>query len=601
MSRDPLILGMLAVSLGLFTAVLLIPMFEIVANAFWYQGSPSTYWLEYVLRDPFYFPVSAWVDGRVPFLHLEITTVGSPYTIRGDTLIISGVDYGVILNTLMVAVTVTLISTAIGVTLAFFFSRYSFPGANALRTAMMVPILTTPFVGAVGLRRMISIHGTLNTIFYDYLHLLPYRVVFDGLAAVILVQSLVFYPIVMINAYATMVSIDPTMEEQAEIFGSSGFKLFRTITLPLAMPGIEAGSLLVFILSLEDLGTPIVFQGSNAEKLLTYQIFTKIFSQTGLILPEGTALAFYLLFFSMVAFFVIRKYVALKQYAMLSRGGTWRPRTRRIGAARTILVYAVSLTILFFALLPHIGVILLSVADTWGPSPIPESFSLKNFRFIVEDHLTFSSVRNSLIYSTVATLIIMVVGSGAAYVVSREGGRWSEILNYLATMPIAVPGIVVAAGLFYTYSATPLNPVINPAYLLTLAYSVRRMPFTVRSAFAGMLQTHVNLEEAAWNLGASRTRAFFNVVVPLVLPNVIGGAMLSFVYCMSEVSTSLVLGGANPAFAPITWKMADILYSLGGGQFPTAALGVLLMSLQLAAIVGSNVLLKQRVSALVGA
>lgn len=593
---DPLSWVQLCSVIAVFSVFLVAPLLAITFRAL----ASGTRWFVFIFTDPFYFAPSFKPVSGFPFVSVEGIR-GSLLTWVGDDLVIvRGFDLGVIPNSLVVAATTTLLSSVIGFALALMFARYKFHGADILRIALLVPLLSTPFVGAIGLKRMIIADGFLNTLLYRYLHLIPFRVEISDFSAMILVQTLLFYPIVFLNAYTAIVNIDPTMEEQAENLGASGFKLFRTVTLPLATPGLEAGALIVFILSLEDLGTPIVFVGTLARKVLTYQVFQRMFTPAGYISEEATALALLLLALSAVIFIVIRKYVSLKRYAMLTKGGIWRPRTRKISPATTILVYVFCLGLLFVALLPHMGVILLAFAGQWGAGLLPDYFTLNNFYYIFSDKLTFQSIVNSLVYSAAATLVIVLLGVSAAYLVSRKKVTGMAALDTLITIPIAIPGIVIATGLFLIFLPTFLSPIATAAPLLIMSYTVRKFPFTVRAVFSGLEQTDKALEEAAVSLGANRARTFLSITMPLVLLNVLGGSMLSFIYSMSEVSTSIVIGAANPPTAPMTFKMFETYYALGGGTFPAAAMGVILMALQLIMIVGSNVILRKRATALIG-
>jgi len=169
-------------------------------------------------------------------------------------------------------------------------------------------------------------------------------------------------------------------------------------------------------------------------------------------------------------------------------------------------------------------------------------------------------------------------------------------------MPVAIPGIIVAVGylLFFatTFSLTPLDPFINPGLLLIFSYSVRRLPFSARSIFAGFQQVHVSLEEAALNLGASRVRTFFTIAIPLIITNVLSGSLLSLVYSMNEVSTSITLSNLNPSQGPITYYMSRVIYASGavGTVSVAAALGILLMIAQVISISISNYIFKQKVA-----
>lgn len=593
---DPLSWVQLGAVLAVFLVFLIAPLVAITFRAL----LAGTRWFTFIFADPFYFAPSLKIMPTFPFIAVQGVR-GSLFTwVGSDLVIVRGFDLGVIPNSLFVASLTTILSSTVGFVLAMIFARYRFRGSNFLRIALLVPLLSTPFVGAIGFKRMVIADGVLNTLFYRYLHLIPFRFEISDISAMIFVQTLLFYPIVFLNAYTAIVNIDPTMEEQAENLGASGFRLFRSVTLPLATPGLEAGALLVFILSLEDLGTPIVFVGTTAQKVLTYQVFQRMFTPAGYISEEATALALLLLIISAVIFVVIRKYVSLKRYAMLTKGGIWRPRTRNISTQTTVMIYLFCIILLFVALLPHMGVILLAFAGQWGAGILPDYFTLNNFYYIFSDKLTFQSIVNSLSYSAAATVIIILLGVSAAYLVSRKKVAGMAALDTLITIPIAIPGIVVSTGLFLIFLPTFLSPIATAAPLLIMSYTVRKFPFTVRSVFSGLEQTDKALEEAAVNVGASRQRTFFNITMPLVFLNVLGGSMLSFIYSMSEVSTSIVIGAANPSTAPMTFKMYETYYSLGGGTFPAAAMGFILMILQLIMIVGSNIILRRRATPMLG-
>ncbi len=592
---------------GIFLIFLVAPLLSITLRSFNYLGQLSIYWFEFIFSDKLYFPLSIHLTQSFPFLVLEgirwdaikaitFTRAGEEITIY----LVQGPDMGVLLNSVFVAVSTTIFSTLLGSTLAFIFARYKFFGSEALRITLLIPLLSTPFIGAIGLKKMITADGVLNTLFYDLLHILPFKIEVTGIAAVILVQTLIFYPIVFLNAYTSLISIDPAMEEQAENMGASGFTLFRTITLPLATPGIEAGALLVFILSLEDLGTPIVFRGTRAEKVLPFQIFSRMFTPTGYISEEATALALILLSFSVIVFIAIRKYVSLRRYAMLSKGGVWRPRTRKIPLWLTVLIYLFCLMMLFFASLPHIGVTLLAFAGEWGSTLLPGFFTFNNFKAIFSDEETLKTIINSLVFSGAATTLIVLLGVSAAYLASRKKIIGMGLLDILVTIPIAIPGIVIATGLFLVFLETPLSPIYNGAPLLIISYTIRKITFTVRSVFSGLEQTDVALEEVAWNVGSSKMKTFFSITIPLISLNILAGAMLSFIYSMSEVSTGIVIGDANHETAPMTWKMYDMLFKgLAGGIFQPAAIGFILMVLQFVMIVGANLLLRRRATSLI--
>ncbi len=611
---DPLTLVQLIAVLVIFLLFMVLPLFSVIGTAFSHNGIPSSFWFVHVFTEPSgkYWPIRI-VPGGIDWGFQDV-----PIELVGETLYIRGIDMGGILNSIMVGLMTTLWSTLIGVALAFIMARYDFFGKTVIRILLLIPMLSTPFVSAVGIQKIWGRDGAINLLFFETLHIMPYRLVLDGLAAVVFVQTLHFFSLTYLSAYSALINIDPTLEESAENMGSKGFQLFRKVTLPLALPGIEAGAILTFILSVEDLGTLVVFQASSqVRKTITYQVFSSIFAPTGEIDPIAPALSCILLLIAIVGFLLIRKYMSLRGYAMLTKGGTWNPRLTKAKWYHYILFFGVIIGILAVALTPHIGIFLLAFSTEWGRTILPTFLTPSNFAILVADPSIFQAIINSLLYSTLAVIIVILLAIGAAYIVARKNIPGKGWLDLLVTIPIALPGIVLAMGYFlffvrtpiFTYS--PLNPLLtisyglvffNPGvfYLITMAFGVRKFPFTVRSTFAGLQQTHVEMEEAAQNLGAGRLRTYTRITIPIIASSILAGGMMSFVYSMSEVSTSIVLGGIRPEQAPITWKMYDVLVSVAGGAHAAAVLGILLMVVQIIILAVVNIILKTRTEAMVG-
>jgi len=604
--------------LALFAIFLIAPILNVMATAFQDEGLWSPFWFNYIFFvDKSYFPLYIFQHSDPSIFHqhpigfiFQVRETPVIYDPAGNVLLIQGWDMGIIPNSIYVGLLTTLFSTLIGVSLAFIMARYDFRGKAVLRTLLLVPLLAIPFVGAIGIKRLLSVDGSFNLLFHEILHIWPTRIVLEGFAAVIFVQTLHFFSLTYLSSYSAFLNIDPTLEESAENLGAKGFGLFRKVTLPLALPGIEAGAILTFILSVEDLGTLVVYSGwPQVRKTLTFAIFNKIIAPTGDVQGVATAMGVILLLIAIIGFFFIRKYMSLRHYAMLSKGGTWNPRLTSSKWYHYLIFYGFIIAILSVALIPHAGIILLALAapGSWGRTVLPSQFTLTNFGIVFIDPDIFGSIINSLVYSGTAVFIIILVGTSAAYIIARKNIPGRDWLDLLVTVPIALPGIVIAIGYLLFFSRDPfwstfLSPLIlgAPATLITMSYAIRKMPFTVRSTFAGLQQTHVELEEAASNLGASRFLVFRKIVIPLIGISILAGAMMSFVYCMSEVSTSLILGDIAAANGPITWKMYVIYNSLAMGPSLAAVMGIFLMILQIIVMAITNGILKKRSSALIG-
>lgn len=537
------------------------------------------------------------------------------YDAENNLLVVFGWDFGSIINSIYVAIIVTAFSVLIGVFLAFVVARYDFPGKSVIRTLLIFPILATPFVGAIGIKEFLGADGFLNTLFAPLreganvilgflgLPLIP-AIWLRGLAAMIFVQSLSFFSLVYLNAYSSFMGIDPSLEEQAENLGAKGSRLFRSVTLPLAMPGVQAGAILTFILSIEDLGTPIVFQDHQiATKTLAFQVFNNVATQAGALDPKGPAIGMLLLIISLLGFLAIRKYSSLRSYASGTKGGQWNPRTRRISNKAVLGLYIILIPLLFLALIPQISVIILSFAGIWSSnSLLPNTWTLENYEVLWRFPDVTRSIQLTLLYGAIATVMIVLLGASAAYIIARRDIPGKTALDLLVTSPIALPGIVIATGYFTAFYDTIIFPVSHPAFLIIMAYTVRKFPFTVRAAYAGLMSTPVVLEEASQNMGASKNRTFFRITLPLIGVSVLAGSLLSYVYSVSEVSTSLLLGSVGHQEAPMTYWTYEVLNGTGefGGPNNAACLGVLMMALQMAVITVTNKILGARSSAMTG-
>jgi ABC-type Fe3+ transport system permease subunit len=524
-------------------------------------------------------------------------------------VVLRGVNYGPVLNSIIIAAIVTATTTILGVLVAFILARYRFPGHTLLRVLAIIPLFNTPFINAYVIRLLWGEYGPISTLLRAITGC-SLRV--EGLAGVAVTQVLSFYPIVYLNAYTSFINVDPSMEEQAENLGSKGFKLFRSVTLPLALPGIVAGSILVFVFSLEDLGAPIVF---NERELMSYRIFSGLTTVYGQVSPEIAALGIVMLIFALIAFLAIRNYVSMRSYAMISRGSRWNPRIRRLGRLGVVLVYLLVLPLIVFTALPQIGVILMSLRvlkPYIGASGLEIGISedpLYSFRRILSDPDIYKYVTNTVIYAGVAVVIAAFLATCIAYSVSRiKVKSITSILDSLAVAPLAIPGLVFALGYYILFSGlgrilpievgakiSPASPAFEAWLVFIIAYSVRRLPYVVRSVFAGFQQIHENLEEAALNLGASRLKMVFGVILPLIIGYILSGSLIGFIYMVTEVSTSVTFGGIRQEQAPLTFFMKQYYTGFAGlGPEVVAAIGSILIALQLIVVVVIVYVFKQR-------
>jgi len=500
-----------------------------------------------------------------------------------------------LLNSLAMASVTTIIVMLIGLPLAALSAHCTFPGKNIFSSLILVPLILPPFVGAIGIRQILGQYGMLNSILVRA-GLCDWADAFDWLGsgrffAVALTEALHLYPIFYLNAVAALSNVDPSMEEAAASMGLSALGRFRRITIPLIAPGIFAGSALVFIWSFTELGTPLIF---DYNRLTAVQIFDGLKDIGSNPLPY--ALVAIMLVVVALIYGAGKLLFSRWQYAVIQKG----TQTRTLAPLKGIsLVAALAVFTFVFALavLPHIGVILTSITLSWYKTILPSKITFDHYLNALGHNLIVPSIRNSLVYSSLAAAIDVVLGFMIAIVVERTKLRWRGWLDATAMLPLAVPGIVVAFG--YIGMSQPgtifaaLNPANNPTLLLIIAYSVRRLPYVVRAASAGLQQMPAAFEEAGASVGGSPTSVTWNITLPLIGANLLAGGILAFSFAMLEVSDSLMLAQKQIHY-PITKALYELFQLLGNGRYLAAAFGVWAMAFLFVAILGINRLIGRR-------
>ncbi|HEY6364450.1 MAG TPA: iron ABC transporter permease [Candidatus Binatia bacterium] len=509
---------------------------------------------------------------------------GAFFTDEGFSLIFFGLmlsspNYTVILaNSINLGLAVTLFTTLLSLPLAFLLVRYDFPGKGLLNGLILIPLVLPPFVGAIGMRQLLARFGSINLLLLQMGIIdQPIDWLGGGFGGVVLLEVLHLYPIMYLNLAAALANVDPTLEEAAKNMGASGFKLFRTVTFPLMLPGYFAGAIIVFIWAFTDLGTPLVFE---YRELIAVQIFNMVtdLHQN----PMGYAFVVAVVVLTLFFFYLSKRLLGGKSYEMMGRGHV-ASAIRPASVSLTVLIYTVVLSISALALIPHLGVLLTSVAGRWFLTVLPSEFTIRFYREVFSHDLTLLSIKNSLLLSSLSTIIDIVLGVTIAYLLARKRVPGRNMLDALAMLPLALPGLVIAFGYVAAFSATPLDPRINPVPLLVIAYAVRRLPYMVRAAYAGFQQSSVVLEEAAMNLGASPLKTLYQITFPLVFANLVAGAVLAFSFAMLEVSDSLILALKEPYY-PITKAIYALLGRIADGPYIASAMGVLGMLLLAASL-----------------
>ncbi len=486
-------------------------------------------------------------------------------------LLFSSPNYTIILaNSVNLGLTVTLLTTLLSLPLALLLVRYNFPGKGLLNGLILIPMVLPPFVGAIGMRHLLARFGSVNLLLLD-LGVINQPIDWLGGGSfwgVVILEALHLYPIMYLNLAAALANIDPSLEEAAKNMGASGFRLFRTVTFPLMLPGYFAGAIIVFIWAFTELGTPLVFEFREVVAVQIFSMVTDLHQN-----PMGYAFVVAVIVLTLFFFYLSKRILGGGRYEMLGRGHVVSA-VRTASVPVTVLAYVLVLGVSALALIPHAGVLLTSITSRWFLSVLPTEYTTQFYKEVFSQDLTLLSIKNSLLLSSLSTIIDVVLGVSIAYLLARKRVPGRGVLDALAMLPLALPGLVMAFGYIAAFSATPLDARINPVPLLIIAYAVRRLPYMVRAAYAGFQQSSVALEEAAMNLGASPIKTLYQITFPLIFANLVAGAVLAFSFAMLEVSDSLILALKEQNY-PITKAIYALLGRIADGPYIASAMGML--------------------------
>jgi iron(III) transport system permease protein len=471
-------------------------------------------------------------------------------------------------NSLYVGVMAVLIASAFSMPLAYFTSRFEFKGTVIIQSLGIIPLIMPPFVGAVAMLMLFGRNGSINMLLEKWFGInIPFM---EGLNGVIFVQSVHYFPFILINLSAALQNIDRSMEESAQNLGCSGMRLFRRIVLPLAMPGYIAGASLVFLKVFDDLGTPLLL---NVNNMLAPQAYLRIAS-IGIKDPMGYVISVFLVVVALGSMWLAMLTLKGKEYATVQKGGGGLAK-RRMRPWEKFFAWVIVLIIMSLVLAPHFGLTLLSFGTIWSFSLLPDAFTFNHFASVFAE--TPEYMTNTVLYSFLAGAIDVVLGTAIAYIVLRTkliGRQW---LDYIAMSAVAIPGLVIGIGYlrtFFGYQVPWLEgqPLATWWVAIVIALSIRRLPYALRACTAALQQVSVSLEESAENLGAGKFSTVRKIVVPLMAGGILAGFVTSFATAAVELGMTLMLVSKN-SDGPLSYGIYVYMQS-AAGRGSGAALGV---------------------------
>jgi len=451
-------------------------------------------------------------------------------------------------NSLVIAGGTTVFSTIIGVFFAWLVSRTDLPYKAAMKVLFLVPFMLPSFIGALAWKILLSPRGGhVNRILMDLFHLEDPVFNIMSLGGIIAVETMYLFPFVFIQVSGALERMDPTLEEAARISGAGLFTITRRITLPLMMPSILAGSLLVALYSLAHFGVPAILGTERNIFIIPTKIYEKIYASGGNFeaIRVGTMLSS-ILVLSAAAILYLQSFILKSGRFQVISGKSMRPMVLKLRGLKWPLLVLCVAYIAVTVLLPTATIFLVGTLKTYGLAFRLENMTFTNFTYILFHwDLTRDAIWNSFYLSLSAALVTMLIGTLISYVLVKTRIRGKFLLEFLGVLPFSVPGTVIALGVILMWSGKFGVNLYNTAWIIFVAYIARYMAFSLKSTSAALEQVHDSLEEAARACGASKWEAMRDIVLPLIKPGMVAAFFLIFLPALRELTTSVLLYGPH--------------------------------------------------------
>ncbi len=437
--------------------------------------------------------------------------------------------YKTLLHSLVVCLSTVVLTALIGVPIAYLMTRYNIAGKKLLHILIIMSLMSPPFIGAYSWIILLGRNGLIAKLLGTIGMTSP---TIYGRNGIIFVFMLHLFPYIYLYTSGAMNSIDSSLEEAAENLGMSKLRRILTVTLPVILPSILAGCIMVFMTSLADFGTPMLL--GEGYTVLPVLVYNEYMSESAINPNMASALSVIIVLCSLLIL-TFQKYVVDRKNYMMS---SLRPpqEVQLKGAKRfwaSLPVYLVT----FLAFLPQIVVVCQSFVER-SFSGVVQGINLSNYQAMLKRLST--NITNTYVFSLVAIVFIILFGILVSYILVRKKGKVASLIDTLIMFPYVIPGSVLGIGLIVAFNRKPIV-LVGTAAIMIISYVVVKLPYTVRSGSAFLYQMDPFIEEASINLGVSPMKTFFTVTARMMLPGILSGAVLSWITCINELSSSIML------------------------------------------------------------
>ena len=487
----------------------------------------------------------------------------------------------VTMNTLFLASVTTVFSIIIGVFLAYVMTRYDIKAKKFINILVILSLMSPPFIGAYAWIMLFGRSGVVTEVVEAWFGITMPTIY--GKWGIISVFTMKMYPYVYLFTSGALGSIDASLEEAAENLGASKWQRMKDITIPVVLPSILGGAVMAFTSCISDFGTPMLI-GQNYKVLATL-VYEQYMSEVGTSSNFAAAVSMVVVLLSALVLIFQNLYINRRNYNM---SALRPPQTVHLRAGSRIAVMIPVCIILLISMLPQIVVIVTSFKNCNGPYFV-EGWSFESYQVIFTRMIR--SIKNTYVFSIYAIILMVVFGSLTAYVTVRKRNIMTHFTDVVMMFPYVIPGAIMGLSYIIAFNRRPFF-LAGTAFIMILSYSVRKIPYTVRSASAFLRQMDPYVEEASINLGVSPGKTFFKITLPMMLPGVISGAILSWIETINELSSSIML------YSGKTSTIAVAIYNeVARNSFGTAAAMATILTLSAAImLVVANVISKGKIS-----
>jgi iron(III) transport system permease protein len=445
-----------------------------------------------------------------------------------------------LLNTVELAVGVGLASIALGVPLAWATARTDLPFHRSLHVLVAVSYILPPYLTAIAYIILLGPNaGHLNRLLMWLLHLQQGPINIFSQGGVVFVIAMHAFAFTYFLTYGALHSIDAPLEESAQLLGAGRWTIARRVTLPLVTPAITGGALLAAVDSMALFGPQALLGLPGGIVYLPTRIYGAISSYPPRF-PEASALSLVLVLLTVAGLSLQRRYLERRSFVTVGGRGAQLMQIT-LGAAKWPLLVAFVVVVFLSSVAPLAVLVAAAFSKVWTDPLTAGNLTLANFQAaLVGNQIAVRGIANSFKLAAAAATITVLLGLGIAYLDLRTSVRGRRLLDYLAILPLGLPGTVMAVALLQAFIRPPIR-IYGTIWILLVAYVARFIPLSTRSSNSALRQVDVSLEEAARVTGASWTAALRLVVVPLIRPSLLLAWLLVFIPALSELSATILL------------------------------------------------------------